>query len=610
MDEDELLLFETPLIHILLSSEKSVWVNSIFQEREEHGKFHTLFPKLLEQQNKFFEYFRMQTDTFRYILSGIRPYIEKHSNFRKCISPEERLSVTLRFLSTGMAFRSLSFSYRIAHNTIAGLEMLEKSANDYENLWNFPNCVASIDGKHVRIKCQKKTGSKHYNYKGFFSVVLQALVDAHYKFLSVDVGAYGRQSDSGVFSESNLFQHMETGSFTFPQPRQIPGSTMTLPYVILGDQGYPLKKYLLRPYPTGTAERPRETEIYNYRLSRARRTVECAFGILVSKWRCLKAELQVEPHHVDKLVLTACLLHNILIDKEGLDEGVLQKIDSTNIVENARSTVTGPRCYNRAGRDAYYIRDQFKIFFNTLGATDFQDHQIVTLINPSLQSDGITNAIFDSNWIGAKLSMQKTIILFMAFTKHPLRIRLAGGLFDMNLPVFVSWHTISIADISSVLFLYVTTFNTQTVTTCIFLNVDKLHSIIHQLKSDVMQLKTKKHVLVAKQLKKSGDFVRRYFYATLSFVLLVQPVLKLVRKDKEPFYASYIPPALGHMGMLVFQEVMTAITGYAGCNYICLDINLMIGISIQIETLKDILRESHDIDILLECIKRHEQIVR
>nr|CAI5827338.1 unnamed protein product [Callosobruchus analis] len=248
-------------------------------------------------------------------------------------------------------------------------EMLEKSANDYENLWNFPNYVASIDGKHVRIKCPKKTGSKYYNYKGFFSVVLQALVDAHYKFLSVDVGAYGRQSDSGVFSESNLFQHI-----------QIPGSTMTLPYVILGDQGYPLKKYLLRPYPTGTAERPRETEIYNYRLSRARRTVECAFGILVSKWRCLKTELQVEPHHVDKLVLTACLLHNILIDKEGLDEAVLQKIDSTNIVDNARSTGTGPRCYNRAGRDAYYIRDQFKIFFNTVGVTDFQDHQIDTYV--------------------------------------------------------------------------------------------------------------------------------------------------------------------------------------------------------------------------------------
>ncbi|CAH1991604.1 unnamed protein product [Acanthoscelides obtectus] len=122
MDEDELLLFKTSLLHILLKDgEKSEWVNSIFQEREEHGKFHTLFPRLLEQENKCFEYFSIQIDTFWYILNGIRPYIEKQSNFRKCISPEERLSATLRFISTGMAFRSLAFSYRIAHNTIAGI---------------------------------------------------------------------------------------------------------------------------------------------------------------------------------------------------------------------------------------------------------------------------------------------------------------------------------------------------------------------------------------------------------------------------------------------------------------------------------------------------------
>nr|CAH7713575.1 unnamed protein product [Callosobruchus chinensis] len=113
----------------------------------------------------------------------------------------------------------------------------------------------------------------------------------------------------------------------------------------------------------------------------SRSAIECREECLGEfHFSCLKTELQVEPHHVDKLVLTACLLHNILIDKEGLDEGVLQKIDSTNIVENARSTVTGPRCYNRAGH-AYYIRDQFKIFLNTVGATDFQDHQIDTYVH-------------------------------------------------------------------------------------------------------------------------------------------------------------------------------------------------------------------------------------
>ena len=84
-------------------------------------------------------------------------------------------------------------------------------------------------------------------------MILQGLVDARYKFLSVDVGAYGRQSDSGVFSQSNLYHHLESGTFPFPHPKQIPGTTTKFPYVILGDQGYPLKDYLTCPYSTDNA---------------------------------------------------------------------------------------------------------------------------------------------------------------------------------------------------------------------------------------------------------------------------------------------------------------------------------------------------------------------
>jgi hypothetical protein len=142
-------------------------------------------------------------------------------------------------------------------------ELLEKSARDHEHVWNFPNCVASIDGKHVRIKCPKLSGSRYFNYKGF-SVILQGLVDARYNFLSVDVGAFGRQSDSGVLSQSNLYQHLESGSFPFPQPKQIPQTTTKLPYVIFGDQGYPLRDYLMRPYGTDNAAFCREIALYNF----------------------------------------------------------------------------------------------------------------------------------------------------------------------------------------------------------------------------------------------------------------------------------------------------------------------------------------------------------
>ena len=178
------------------------------------------------------------------------------------------------------------------------------------------------------------------------------MVDARYKFLSVDVGAYGRQSVSAVSSQSNLYRHLESVPFPFPHPRQIPGTATKFPYVILCDQGYPLKDYLMPPYGTDKATVCREIEVCNYRHSRARRTAECAFGILVSKWRCLKTELQVAPEHADKLVSAVCLLHSLIIGKEGIDEATLQKIQYSDTAAVGASAIRGPRRTNRATREA------------------------------------------------------------------------------------------------------------------------------------------------------------------------------------------------------------------------------------------------------------------
>jgi len=73
-----------------------MWANEIFEGREKMGNSTRFFPQLLEQPCKFYDYFRMLPETFWYILNDIRDDIKKQSNFRKCISPEERLAVTLR----------------------------------------------------------------------------------------------------------------------------------------------------------------------------------------------------------------------------------------------------------------------------------------------------------------------------------------------------------------------------------------------------------------------------------------------------------------------------------------------------------------------------------
>ena len=69
--------------------------------------------------------------------------------------------------------------------------------------WNFHHCVGAIDGKHIAIKCTPKCGSIYYNYKGFHSIILVALVDADYKFAWVD-GSGGSSADAHVFNQLEL----------------------------------------------------------------------------------------------------------------------------------------------------------------------------------------------------------------------------------------------------------------------------------------------------------------------------------------------------------------------------------------------------------------------
>lgn len=64
--------------------------------------------------------------------------------------------------------------------------------------------MVAIDGKHFRIKCLPNTGSTYFNYKGYFSIVLMACVDADGLFTTIDVGEVGRNSDGALFRTSNL----------------------------------------------------------------------------------------------------------------------------------------------------------------------------------------------------------------------------------------------------------------------------------------------------------------------------------------------------------------------------------------------------------------------
>ena len=83
-------------------------------------------------------------------------------------------------------------------------------ARDFNDLWQFPNCIGAVDGKHVVMVAPPNSGSIFYNYKGTHSIVLMGIADAQYKLLYTDVGRIGKFSDGGVFNRCTFAQAMDT----------------------------------------------------------------------------------------------------------------------------------------------------------------------------------------------------------------------------------------------------------------------------------------------------------------------------------------------------------------------------------------------------------------
>lgn len=147
-------------------------------------------------------------------------------------------------------------------------ETWKNAESGFSQMWNFPNCIAAMDGKHIKIQAPPNSGSLYFNYKKCFSIVLLALVDANYKFIIVHVGELGKNSDGGIYSRSTLAKRLETNTLNIPGPKLLPSTSIQLPHVIVGDEAFPLKPYLMRPYP-GRQLQDKDNKIYNYRHSRA-----------------------------------------------------------------------------------------------------------------------------------------------------------------------------------------------------------------------------------------------------------------------------------------------------------------------------------------------------
>ena len=246
------------------------------------------------------ENLRMSRATFDILCCELRPHIERQSTYlRQPISVEKRVAVTLWKLATNVEYRTLSALFGIGRSTVcvtvietynaiakhlfshyvyllAG-ERLRDIVTNFETCWGFPQAAGAIDGSHIPIIRPRESASDYYNRKGYYSIIMQAVVDYRGWFMDAYIGWPGKVHDARVLVNSSLYRKAMSGTLLPDWKRTISG--VQVPLVILGDPAYPALPWLMKPYPE-TAQITAEERRFNYRRSRACMTVENAFGRL------------------------------------------------------------------------------------------------------------------------------------------------------------------------------------------------------------------------------------------------------------------------------------------------------------------------------------------
>ncbi|KAJ8393925.1 hypothetical protein AAFF_G00054580 [Aldrovandia affinis] len=240
-------------------------------------------------------------------------------------------------------------------------------AEEFRQHWNFPNCLGSIDGKHVNIQAPSKSGSLYFNYKGTYSIVLLAVVDARYRFRVVDVGAYGRRSDGGTLASSSSARPCRMADWTSLKTGCCQKQSTW--------DANPMSLWQMRH------SHCRDTSCAHSRVQplqkeqgiqlptlRAKMIVENTFGILSAQWRMYRRVIGTSPGNVEKCVKATCVLHNFIRWTAGSPAAERQAPDPVDL-QPIRRVGT-----NNATREAIHVRETLASYFSAEGAVPWQDN--------------------------------------------------------------------------------------------------------------------------------------------------------------------------------------------------------------------------------------------
>ncbi|VDO18496.1 unnamed protein product [Heligmosomoides polygyrus] len=299
----------------------------------------------ISQPKSYQECVRMYPQEFEELHCHLYPKLMHAATHLGPIGTRQRLAVFLRYAGHGGTWNQISGEFVIGSSTaskivrevaLATIEVLHDAAfpRPTNRTWMAPLSGfrrstiqlpwVQLDGKHIAVVRPSESGSLYYNYKGYYSIVLLALLDADYRCIIYDLGATGRSSDAGVFSRSLMKDHDDD----FPQPQ---GNMGKVPCHLLVDQGFRQTVRFIRPYSQVEASKD----------IKARRVVENFFGILANRFRILMREISGPSSVAWKITLAIMILHNLLVESVGAEVAVQRFGFSDPIQEAEEPGVSG-----------------------------------------------------------------------------------------------------------------------------------------------------------------------------------------------------------------------------------------------------------------------------
>ena len=165
----------------------------------------------------------------------LSPYIKKQTTkMHTLLSVQKHVAITLWFLATPVEYRTIGHLFSIARSTVCVVvhetcsvivkvlltryihfprgDDLTNVVDGFERVWELPQYTGAIDGSYIPISAPTMNHTDYYNRKGYYSVVIQAVLDYRYLFLNIYTGWPGSVHDTRVFSHSSIYKSCSDGT--------------------------------------------------------------------------------------------------------------------------------------------------------------------------------------------------------------------------------------------------------------------------------------------------------------------------------------------------------------------------------------------------------------